>query len=226
MVVFFFSFIINVFQAMDSSSRCLRGQVPEAGEGPSLLDLLKLIQSVEKRSRSFTQLKSAQFNQLKSQLLIQSVENLFKLIQSVEKHLTGRLALIENDLKQRLCVVEASLENSHEKTLSLETDLTKLRDEIASFKDEKRKSDIFYELRSKEFNVLFYGLKVSSNTENSDESESVVRSFLIKDLKFPQSEVDRMHFANVHRLPRLSMPRILQLTVHTLAHQLWKSFVK
>jgi len=43
---------------------------------------------------------------------------------------------------------------------------------------------------------------MSSNTENSDESESVVRSFLVKDLKFPQSEVDRMHFANVHRLPR------------------------
>ena len=43
---------------------------------------------------------------------------------------------------------------------------------------------------------------MSSNTENLDESEGVVRSFLVKDLKFPQSEVDRMHFANVHRLPR------------------------
>jgi len=84
----------------------------------------------------------------------------------------------------------------------LETDLTKLRDEIASYKEEKCKSDILNELRSKEFNVLFHGLKMSSTTENSDESESVVRSFLVKDLKFPQSEVERMHFANVHRLPR------------------------
>jgi len=150
---------------MDSSSRRLHSQVPEAGEGPSLLDL-------------------------------------FKLIQSVEKRLTDRLALIANDLKQRLCVAETSLESAHEKMLSLETDLTKLRDEIASFKEEKRKSDILNELRSKEFNVLFHGLKMSSNTENSDESESVVRSFLVKDLKFPQAEVDRMYFANVHRLPR------------------------
>jgi len=29
-----------------------------------------------------------------------------------------------------------------------------------------------------------------------------VGSLLIKDLKFPQSQIDRMHFANVHRLPR------------------------
>jgi len=143
----------------------LRSQVPEAGEGLTLLDL-------------------------------------FKLIQSVEKRLTGRLTLIENDLKQRLCVAETSLENAHEKILSMETDLTKLRDEIASFKEKKRKSDILNELRSKEFNVLFHGLKMSSNTENSDESGSVVRSFSVKDLKFPQSEVDRMHFADVHRLPR------------------------
>ena len=85
---------------MDGSSRRLRSQVPEAGEGPSLLDL-------------------------------------FKLIQSVEKRLTDRLALIENDLNQRLCVAQTSLENAHEKILSLETDLTKLRDEIASFKEEK-----------------------------------------------------------------------------------------
>ena len=98
---------------MDSSSRCLRSQVPEAGEGPSLLDL-------------------------------------FKFIQSAEKSLTVRLTLIENDLKQRLCVAETSLENAHEKILSLETDLTKLRDETASFKEEKRKFDILNELRSKE----------------------------------------------------------------------------
>ena len=100
LVVFFF-FVINVFQAMDSSSRRLRSQVPEASEGPTHLDL-------------------------------------FKLIQSVEKRLTGRLTLIENDLKLRLCAAETPLENAHEKILSLETDLTKLRDEIASFKEEKR----------------------------------------------------------------------------------------
>ena len=161
----FFSFVIIVFQSMDSLSTRLRSQVPEAGEGPSLLEL-------------------------------------FKLIQSVEKRLTDRLALIENDLKQRLFVAETSLENAHEKLLSLETDLTKFRDEIDSFKEEKRKSGILNELRSKEFNVLFHCLKISSNNENSDESESVVRSFLVNDLKFPQSEIDRMHFANVHRLPR------------------------
>ena len=114
---------------MDSLSTRLRSQVPEAGEGPSLLEL-------------------------------------FKLIQSVEKRLTDRLALIENDLKQRLFVAETSLENAHEKLLSLETDLTKFRDEIDSFKEEKRKSGILNELRSKEFNVLFHGLKMSSNTEN------------------------------------------------------------
>ena len=101
LVVLFFSFEINVFQAMDSSSRRLRSQVPEASEGPTHLDL-------------------------------------FKLIQSVEKRLTGRLTLIENDLKLRLCAAETTLENAHEKILSLETDLTKLRDEIASFKEEKR----------------------------------------------------------------------------------------
>jgi len=84
----------------------------------------------------------------------------------------------------------------------LETDLTKLREEMASFKEEKRKSDILSELRSKEFSVLFHGLKMNSNSENPDESEGIVTSFLIKDLKFPQSESDRMDFVNVHRLPR------------------------
>ena len=101
----------------------------------------------------------------------------------------------------------------------METDLTKLCDDIVSFKEEKRKSDIC----SKEFNVLFHGLKMSSNTENSDESESVVRWFLVKDLKFAQSEVDRMHFANVHRLPRRvdATHSSTTVTLHTLAHQLW-----
>jgi len=49
LVVLFFSFVINVFKIMDGSSRRLRSQVPEAGEGPSLLDLFKLIQSDEKK---------------------------------------------------------------------------------------------------------------------------------------------------------------------------------
>ena len=126
--------VISVFQAMDSSSRRLHSQVPEAGERPSLLDRYKLIQSAEKR-------------------------------------FADRLTLIENDLKQRLCVAETSLEYAHEKNFSLETDLTKPREEMASVKEEKRKSDILSELRSKDFNVHFHGLKMSSNTENSDESE-------------------------------------------------------
>jgi len=99
-------------------------------------------------------------------------------------------------------VTETGLENANEKIASLETDVTKFREEMASFKEEKYKSDILSELRSKEFNVLFLGLKMSSNSENPAESESFVRSFLIKDLKFPQSEVDRLHFLNVHCLPR------------------------
>jgi len=45
---------------------------------------------------------------------------LHKLIQSIEKRLTDRLTLIENDLKQRLCVAETSLESAHEKISSLE----------------------------------------------------------------------------------------------------------
>jgi len=70
-----------------------------------------------------------------------SLLNHYKLIQSVQKHLADNLTLIENDLNQRFCVAETSLENATEIS-SWETDLTKL-EEFASFKEEKRKSNTY-----------------------------------------------------------------------------------
>ena len=52
-------------------------------------------------------------------------------------------------------MAEISLENAHEKISSLETDLTKTREEMPSFNEEKRKSSILSELRSKDFKIIF-----------------------------------------------------------------------
>ena len=58
------------------------------------------------------------------------------------------------------------------------------------------------EFRSKEYNLLFHGIKITKMPETQDLSDQLVRSFMTEKLQFAPSLVSNMQFANMHRLPR------------------------
>ena len=66
----------------------------------------------------------------------------------------------------------------------------------------RKDENIIQEYRSKEYNVLFHGLTQKSRIENHDQTEAVVRMFLIEELRVSPTQVDAIKFSNAHRLPR------------------------
>ena len=76
--------------------------------------------------------------------------------------------------------------------------LASLQNELQLQATENRKAAIMHELRSKEFNVLFHGMPMN---EKSETSEKIIRTFISEKLHFSASNLDRIIFSNVHRLP-------------------------
>ena len=109
---------------------------------------------------------------------------------------------IKSSLMDRLLLAESSLERAHNTISDLNSDLNGIKTELAEVRAEKRKSDIISELRAKEFNLLFHGLPTVGSDETPEQSEDVVRSFLTTSLRFPESDLAKISFANVHRLPK------------------------
>ena len=101
----------------------------------------------------------------------------------------------------RLLLAESSLEHAQNTISDLKSNLSGIKTELSEVRAEKRKSDIISELRSKEFNLLFHGLPTVASDETPEQSEDVVRSFLTT-LRFPESDLAKISFANVHRLPK------------------------
>ena len=66
----------------------------------------------------------------------------------------------------------------------------------------RKDENISQEYRSKEYNVLFHGLPQKGRIENHDQTEAVVRKFLIEELRVSPTQVDAIKFSNAHRLPR------------------------
>jgi len=127
-----------------------------------------------------------------------TLNEVFQLLQSVER----RLAQIESSLNLRITAVETSLEVAHEKIESLESKLASLEIELQLQATENRKAAIMHELRSKEFNLLFHGIPMNAKNETSETSEKIIRTFISEKLHFSASNLDRIIFSNVHRLPR------------------------
>ena len=109
---------------------------------------------------------------------------------------------IKSSLMDRLLLAESSLERAHNTISDLNSDLNGIKTELAEVRAEKRKSDIISELRAKEFNLLFHGLPTVGSDETPEQSEDVVRSFLTTSLRFPESDLAKISFANVNRLPK------------------------
>jgi len=118
----------------------------------------------------------------------------FQLLQSVERC----LAQIESSPNLRITAVETSLEVVHEKIENLESKLASLETELQLQATENRKAAIMHELRSKEFNLLFHGIPMN---EKRVTSEKIIRRFISEKLHFSASNLDRIIFSNVHRLP-------------------------
>ena len=59
-----------------------------------------------------------------------------------------------------------------------------------------------HELRSKEFNLLFHGIPMNEKSETSETSEKIILTFISEKLHFSASNLDRIIFSNVHRLPQ------------------------
>jgi len=120
-----------------------------------------------------------------------TLNEVLQLLQSAER----RLAQKEPSL------IETSLEVAHEKIENLESKLVSLETELQIQATENRKTAIMHELRSKEFNLLFHGIPMKKN-ETSATSEKIIRTFISEKLYFCASNLDRIIFSNVHRLPR------------------------
>jgi len=93
-----------------------------------------------------------------------TLNDVCQLLQSVER----RLAQIEFSLNLRVTAVETSLEVAHEKIENLESKLASLETELQLQGTENRKAAIMHELRSKKFNLLFYGIPMNEKNETSE----------------------------------------------------------
>jgi len=69
-------------------------------------------------------------------------------------------------------------------------------------RENTRKSEIVSELRSKEYNLLFHGLPLESSEETPEQTEHVISSFLTNSLRRSESDLAKILFANIHRLPK------------------------
>jgi len=127
-----------------------------------------------------------------------TLNDVCQLLQSVER----RLAQIEFSLNLRVTAVETSLEVAHEKIENLESKLASLETELQLQGTENRKAAIMHELRSKKFNLLFYGIPMNEKNKTSENSEKIIRTFISEKLHFVSSNLNRIVFSNVHRLPR------------------------
>jgi len=76
----------------------------------------------------------------------------------MERRLSERLSAIESTLRDRLLLVESSLEHAHNTISDLKSDLSGIKTELVEVRAEKRRSDIMSEHWSNEFNLLFHGL--------------------------------------------------------------------
>jgi len=113
-----------------------------------------------------------------------------------------RLDSIENDLLKRMTAVEESVENAQYRVSELEHQITSLQCQFKEMQTARKDENIIQEYRSKEYNVLFHGLPQKGRIENHDQTEAVVRKFLIEELRVSPTQVDAIKFSNAHRLPR------------------------
>nr|CAB3263741.1 mediator of RNA polymerase II transcription subunit 30-like [Phallusia mammillata] len=127
------------------------------------------------------------------------MRDLFNLMQSMDRRLTS----IENDLRERVGQVETSLENAHQRIDELEGKVVSLENNLRETQLQSKQESVMDELRSKEFNLLFHGIP-QSNNESPDQTEHIVRTFLTDKLQYPHSDLTKIEFSNVHRLPRRS----------------------
>ena len=93
-----------------------------------------------------------------------------------------RLDSIENDLLKRMTAVEESVENAHYRVSESEHQITSLKCQFKEMQTTRKDENIIQEYRSKEYNVLFHGLPQKGRIENHDQTEAVVRKFLIEEL--------------------------------------------
>ena len=101
-----------------------------------------------------------------------------------------------------LQLAEISLEHAYKTISDLTSDRKGVENELTEMRENTRKSEIVSELRSKEYNLLFHGLPLESPEETPDQSENVIRSFLTNSLRCSESDLAKISFANVHRLPK------------------------
>jgi len=113
-----------------------------------------------------------------------------------------RLDSIENDSLKRMTAIEESVENSHCRVSELEHQISSLQCQFKEMQTTRKNDNIIQEYRSKEYYVLFHGLPQKGRIENHDQSEAVVRKFLIEELRVRPTQVDAIKFSNAHRLPR------------------------
>jgi len=112
------------------------------------------------------------------------------------------LASIENDLLKRVTAIEECVENAHYRVSELEHPLSSLQCQFKEMQTTRKDENIIQEYRWKEYNVLFHGWPQKGRIENHDQTEAVVRKFLIEELRVPPTQVDAIKFSNAHRLPR------------------------
>jgi len=83
----------------------------------------------------------------------------------------------------------------------LQSVLVSLETELQLRATENRKAAIMHELRFNEFHLLLHGIPMKEKSETSETSEKMIHTVISKKLHFSASNLNRIIFSNVHRLP-------------------------
>ena len=107
---------------------------------------------------------------------------------------------------ERLQLAETGFEHAYNTISDLTSDLKGVEKELAGMRENARKSEIVSELRSKGYKLLSHGLPLESPEETPEQSDHVIRSFLINSLRYSESDLAKISlpmltdFQHINRL--------------------------
>jgi len=124
------------------------------------------------------------------------VKSLSELIHNV----LDKISSLEKGLGERLEKIEGRVFKLEEKNHSLTSKVCELEEEVENLKRTNNSLKIDTKRRSKEYNLLFHGIKPVGPKETATQSATMVSNFLRENLAMDSQFVNNILLAHAHRL--------------------------
>ncbi len=145
-----------------------------------------------------------------------SLEEIKDLILSSEKKLSDKIDTINNNLQTAIDKINEEVRTVKGRLDQVETGVTfnqggveKVTEEVRRLQIDLafdigmlRREAILKDLHDRKVNLLFNGIPIAETSDTRENSEAVLKEFIVDKLNIPQERVEQMQFKTVHRIPR------------------------